>query len=508
MPDPKPYPAWLPLVAVLCNVLMALFGVGLMVSSGHLLSRSALHPESLLLLMPIITTVRFFGLGRAVLRYLERLFSHQVTLGRIESTRRKAMQQHLVHFTYRLLGPDRLDAVQTVQRDTESLQNRFLTVSVPQFTTWTVTLLVGLLLLSLVPGAALVWFAVSGAVLLVMPLVIRPLLQRLLQQVQEARHARSLQLRTQLQHATELRFLDLPISQKTSVLEDNIQKLESQLRGLQTSALLVREVMQGTALGLLLLQLLHSDLPVVWLSGIWLGVVAASDLQVAFLNSLTEQVRVSLIQWPQHSASDQPSMNNTGLNHTGAVLKVKLSEGQTFTLQPGGRIMLTGPSGCGKSTLLEKLLGFRELTSGEAVLDHQDLSGLAGREKLFSWSPQEPQLQDATVQENLGSWNAALLESLHLPADLRPDTLLGETGRHLSGGEMARLQVLRALLREAPFLLLDEPTAHLDPGSALQTIQTIEQAAGNRAMLVISHDPELFGSHWQKVDWIPRQSLK
>ncbi|WP_034339518.1 ATP-binding cassette domain-containing protein [Deinococcus misasensis] len=484
------------ILAVMSSVLMALLGVGLMTSSGYLLSRAWERPETILLLMPIVTTVRFFGIGRAALRYAERLMSHEVTLQRIETTRLQVMRSFLVNSTYRLLGKERHDQLESIRRDTEILQNRFLTVTLPAVVVWTVTVLggVGLFLIVGTQGA-LLWSGVAFLMLVVLPFWIRRNLFPLAQSLQTLRHQRSQQHRLQLAHKIELRFLNLPLEQQTETLDAQIRMLEVQIKRVQTTALVVRELALGGTLAFLLWQIALSQVPEVWMAGLWLGLVAASDVQVAFLNSVTEQVKVTLIRLPE------PAPEQLQTAPTGETLAFVLPSGAQVTVKPGDRILITGPSGAGKSTLFEKLLGFRPLEAREATLDGQDLSGNTSRGELFAWAPQEPYLLDASLQENLGGFDERLVQQLDLPEDLAPETLLGEGGRNLSGGEKARLQLLRALLRPSPFLLLDEPTAHLDARTAARTLKALDQSAGKRAVVVITHEPEGFGPQWKRVEF-------
>lgn len=484
------------ILAVLSSVLMALFGVGLMTSSGYLLSKAWERPETILLLMPIVTTVRFFGIGRAALRYAERLMSHEVTLQRIETTRLQVMRSFLVTSTYRLLGKERHDQLESIRRDTEILHNRFLTVTLPAVVAWTVAVLSGMGVFFIVgTQAALIWSVVALLMLVALPVWIRRNLLPLAQSLQTLRHQRSQQHRLQLAHKIELRFLDLPLEQQTGTLDAQIRMLEVQIKRVQTTALVVREMALGGTLAFVLWQIALSQVPEVWMAGLWLGLVAASDVQVAFLNSITEQVKVNLIRLPE------PAPEQLQTAPTGETLSFVLPSGAQVTVKPGDRILITGPSGVGKSTLFEKLLGFRPLEAREATLDGQDLSESTSRGDLFAWAPQEPYLLDASLQENLGGFDANLVQQLDLPADLAPETLLGEGGRNLSGGEKARLQLLRALLRPSPFLLLDEPTAHLDAHTAARTLKALDQRAGKRAVVVITHEPEGFGPQWKRIDF-------
>ncbi len=94
----------------------------------------------------------------------------------------------------------------------------------------------------------------------------------------------------------------------------------------------------------------------------------------------------------------------------------------------------------------------------------------------------EPELWGALGRAQLGDWVASLPEGL--------DTLVGEDGRRLSGGQRQRLTIARALLSEAPVLVLDEPTAHLDRETAEAVIGDAFEAAGDRSVLLITHRDE------------------
>ncbi len=149
----------------------------------------------------------------------------------------------------------------------------------------------------------------------------------------------------------------------------------------------------------------------------------------------------------------------------------------TLTVQPGETVALTGPSGCGKSTLLSVVLGLRLPDAGIVRLGGVDLADLDlddWRDHL-AWVPQRPHLFARTVVENVrlgrpdasDAHVAAALDAAGLTEVVRRlphgvDTRLGEGGAGLSAGERQRLALARAFVRNAPLLLLDEPTASLD----------------------------------------------
>lgn len=174
----------------------------------------------------------------------------------------------------------------------------------------------------------------------------------------------------------------------------------------------------------------------------------------------------------------------------------------TFTLRRGQRIALVGPSGAGKSTVAALLLRFLEPAAGAITVEGQPLAAFPAElwRRQIAWVPQRPHLFNATVAENIrlgrpeaddaAVERAARLAGLHETLRALPQgyaTPLGEQGARLSGGEAQRLALARALLREAPLLILDEPTAHVDPVQAAELEATLLALSGRPAILWIAH---------------------
>ncbi len=184
-------------------------------------------------------------------------------------------------------------------------------------------------------------------------------------------------------------------------------------------------------------------------------------------------------------------------------------QGLTLRVDGGSRVALVGPSGSGKSTALAALLGFVAPSAGTMTIGGRPSSEV-GREEwrsTFSWLPQRPYLFGASLADNLrlGAPEATddmLLEVLgsvglsdlvaHLPGSL--DTVLGQDGLTLSAGERQRVALARALLRPAPILLLDEPTASLDTDTAARISQAIAPWLESRTVIVAAHAPVLLPS--------------
>jgi thiol reductant ABC exporter CydD subunit len=178
----------------------------------------------------------------------------------------------------------------------------------------------------------------------------------------------------------------------------------------------------------------------------------------------------------------------------------------SLRLAPGEHVALIGASGAGKSTLAALLLRLLDPDAGAVRCDDIDLRDVdpaAWRSRL-AWVPQRPTIFAATLADNirLGAPDAPAeaVRAAIASAALDPvvaslpdgvDTRIGEGGRRLSAGEAQRVALARAFLRDAPLLVLDEPTAHLDTENARTVAAAIERLAAGRTALLIVHDPEL-----------------
>ena len=174
----------------------------------------------------------------------------------------------------------------------------------------------------------------------------------------------------------------------------------------------------------------------------------------------------------------------------------------TFDLQPGASLAIVGPSGAGKSTIANLLFRFWEYESGEIRLGGESLKLLNQDEvrKRCALVSQNSYFFNASIRENLRvarpSVSQAEMESATRAAYIHEfivnlpkgyDTFIGEQGIRLSGGERQRLAIARALLKDVPILILDEPTANLDPITERQVLDTLFDVIRGRTSLLISH---------------------
>src|SRR5580700_1111907 len=181
---------------------------------------------------------------------------------------------------------------------------------------------------------------------------------------------------------------------------------------------------------------------------------------------------------------------------------VPVLEDVSFQIDPGRICAVVGASGAGKSTIADLLLRFYDPDSGAISIDGRDLRNLRLRDlrKQVALVEQTPFLFHATIRENIAYGNpAATLDELRASArsaaiddfiqtlPLGYDTVIGERGCTISAGERQRIALARALLRNPSILIMDEPTAALDPGSEAAIARALSQARHTRTVILITH---------------------
>ncbi len=174
----------------------------------------------------------------------------------------------------------------------------------------------------------------------------------------------------------------------------------------------------------------------------------------------------------------------------------------TFDLRPATSLAIVGPSGAGKSTLANLLLRFWDYNSGDITL---------GAESLKVYEQDEVRAKIGLVSQNTYFFNTTVFENLRfarrrvtreeveaaaksaqihefiLSLPKGYDTMIGEQGLRLSGGERQRLAIARAIIKDAPILILDEPTANLDPLTEKQVLETLYALMKKKTSLLITH---------------------
>nr|WP_321462015.1 thiol reductant ABC exporter subunit CydC [uncultured Cohaesibacter sp.] len=175
----------------------------------------------------------------------------------------------------------------------------------------------------------------------------------------------------------------------------------------------------------------------------------------------------------------------------------------SLVVEPGERVAIIGPSGVGKSSIINALVGFWPLTGGEILIDGQPHSRFTAESlrSHFAVAPQKPHLFNSTLKGNLLVANPdateAMLQKVLDQVQLSDfvssepegiETFVGEAGGTLSGGQIRRLSIARALLSPAPILVLDEPGEGLDPQMERDILNRILDEETGRSILLITHN--------------------
>ena len=516
-------------LSVLLGVLTVGSNVGLMGTSAFLISSAALHPE-LGALQVAIVGVRFFGITRGVFRYAERLTSHDVTfrlLARLRTWFFRALEP---------LAPARLmeyrsgDLLARIVSDVESLENFYVRGLAPPLVAAVVaagmTVFFGLFDLRL----AWVYLAFMLLLGIGLPLLMGTLSSRPGIETVARRAVLQSRLVDGIQGLADILAFGRGGTWSKGLLSDGTACNQTQTKLGSLSG--ISNALTIVLVNLGMLTILILAIPVVsggHVTGVMLGVLTLSalagfeaviplapaaqtissslqsarrlfavvDAAPAVLDLVGED-RVSLA--PEFGGNHELLISNLSFTYPGQ--PVPTLQEITFRLPPGKRIAIVGPSGAGKSTLINLLLRFWDYSQGGILLDGHDFHEYTQDHirGLFSVISQRSYFFNDTIRRNLllarpaatGSelQDAAQIAHIHdfivgLPHGY--DTIIGERGFRLSGGERQRLAIARAILKNAPLFLLDEPTANLDPLTERQFLETLFMQARTQSLLLITH---------------------
>ena len=177
-------------------------------------------------------------------------------------------------------------------------------------------------------------------------------------------------------------------------------------------------------------------------------------------------------------------------------------QGISFTIEDGESVLLVGPSGSGKSTIAKLIAGFWDVTSGSITLGGQDLKRVPLKQLYdqVAFVSQDNYLFDECIRENIRMGRPAatdaeveaVAKAAGCDAFIRSlehgyDTVVGGGGAHLSGGERQRIAIARAMLKDAPIVVLDEATAYIDPENEAVVQQAVGKLVAGKTVLVIAH---------------------
>lgn len=498
--------------------------VALMGTSAWLISTAAIATSVADLGVAVVGT-RFFGISRGLFRYAERLVSHDVTFRLLSRLR--------VWFYEKLepLAPARLmeyragDLLARVVGDVETLENFYVRVVSPPLTAVLIGIGVAFFLGSFGLPLALAFLGFFLSLGLLLPLLAQVISRRPAVDSINLRSDLHVRLVDGIQGMADLlaygrasqRFDEVAAN---GVNYGNAQRRMARVTGIHSGlttllvqmgmwtvlVLAIPPVHAGTIAGpmlasltLLTLASFEAVMPLPLAAQMWNATREAArrlfevvDTQPVVVDSPTvrgEPITEYQLQITDLSFS-YPNQSTPALQHV------------SFDLQQGRSIAIVGPSGAGKSTLASLLLRFWEYSLGDIRLGRESLKAYGQdqvREKIGLVS-QSTYFFNTSVYQNLrfarrkstqedveSATKAAQIHDFILSLPRGYETLIGEQGLRLSGGERQRLAIARAILKDAPILILDEPTANLDPLTEQQVLETLFDLMRRKTSLLITH---------------------
>ncbi|HKH36909.1 MAG TPA: thiol reductant ABC exporter subunit CydC [Rubrobacter sp.] len=518
----RPY-WWRVLLGVLLGVATVASNVGLLATAAYVISAAAVVPFLVLLTVPVYL-VRLFSVSRAVSRYAERLVSHEVTFRLLAELRTRFFIRLAPLAPTRLLKYRSGDLLVRIVKDVEELQNVYLHSFSPVAVALAVCALASLALFTFDATMAFVALGFLAATGVGVPFLVRALSKGL--------GRRQLRLRAEL----DARIVD-DVQGVQDILafgregreRREISAINSKLGRVQRRMALVtglQNALGDLMMNLALVAVLIFAIPLVKageMDGVFLAFVAlvvigsfeaVAPLGAAFQvlgRSVGAGERLFEITDSEPQVTDPPEPLSLPQDGTLALDRVCFryeEDGSpalrdvSFVLRPGSRVAVVGPSGSGKSTLVGLILRFWDPDSGEIRLGGRDVQEYSQEDlrSRIGVVSQDTHVFNDTVRNNLlladpeaddASLHRAIREA-HL-ADLVEglpgglDGYVGEQGQRLSGGERQRLAVARALLKDAPLLVLDEATANLDTVTERELLGTIRELMRGRTTLQITH---------------------
>src|SRR6516164_1906973 len=525
------------ILAVLAGAAATGCGVALLAVSGFLLARASLHP-SIVAISVAVVAVRGLSVGREMFRYGERLASHDVAF-RVLADVRVRIYRRLARLAPAGLHEFRSgDLLARLVSDVDTTQEVFLRGIEPPLTAFLVgagAVTACLLILAPAGGALAAGLLIAGVLV---PWLAAARARLAARRSAPARGEFTAVFTDLVAGAADLHAFgaaDAALAQAADA-EDRLAELarrDASASGLGAGLSIAAAGLTVWAVLLLAVAATGSGtLTRVPLAVVTLTVLAAFEAVTALPAAAIQlgQARTSAARLTAVADTSDPVRDPAApLPLPAGPVRVRLRgacvryepggplalDGVDLDLVPGCRVALIGPSGAGKSTVAAVLLRFCELSGGTATLGGAVESELAERGAVLSayaaddvrtvigGCAQDPHIFDTTIAANLRLARPAAtqeqLDGAAARAGLLPwieslplgwDTPVGAHGAAISGGQRQRLALARALLADPPLMVLDEPTAHLDPDSRRALTADILTVTQGRATLLITHDLE------------------
>ncbi|MEU5861391.1 thiol reductant ABC exporter subunit CydC [Nonomuraea sp. NPDC047529] len=501
--------------AVLAGAAADLAGLGLIAAAAWLITRAAQQPSLAALSVAIVAT-RAFATGKGVFRYAERLTGHDVALRAQAGTRERLYEA--------LVPPQRprhggADLLSRMVDDTEAVQDLLVRALLPAaaaLLTGLAAVVIGLFVLPVTALVLVAGLVVAGVLL---PAATAAAARRWSARIAPARAALAARVADLVHGSADLAAYGAGERALSGALaaDESLAALERRQSRVHAAALAVGTLAQGltvaaivllaqgagagsVATAVLALTALVSFEPVLPLAaaGERMAGITAAIRRLREVRAAAPAVTEPAAPAPVPSTPLTVEVEGLVVRHPGATRPAL--DGVSLRLTPGRRVAIVGPSGAGKSTLLAALMRLVEPESGSVRVNGADLRDLSGDDvrTLMTGLTQDPYIFRTTLRDNLRLAGpdadderlaAAVREARLGPWVERTgwDAELGEDGRTVSGGQLQRLALARALLYDPPVLLLDEPAEALDEETADRLMADLLDVIRDRTTVLVTH---------------------
>lgn len=555
------------ILSLFMGTFTVLSSIGMFSTSSVLISKAALHPD-VLDLMILIVGVRFFGISRGTFRYLERIFSHDTTFRVLSSVRKWFYKNFEDTYSENNKAYRKGDIYSKIASDVDSLKEYYLRGVYPLIIAILTGIITAVFLSYFNKIISYYYILIYFFCGIILPLVLFIFNTKLIEKESEIKKELNLILLDVLKGILEVTIYSMKeeFNYKFNLLNNKLSKIQKKKNLIATAEDNIHALF--VSLGMVMSLLVAAPLVVEnKLSGIYyamlpLAIMASFEallqipsilykLQIAhnagnnilsiIENSEIDRFNSFKTHTPQKSNTTFNnnftailSKNNSNNNERDSFLSYTSSSGHIFikkeldnynlsvenlsvynknsgnfiikelffNLPYGKKIGIVGLSGSGKSSILKTLMGFMKFQKGDIKLGDISYDKLALDEirKVYTYVEQNPYIFNTTIKENLLIANTevdeySIIDALkkvqilnlikELPEGL--DTLLGEYGSKVSGGEKQRLAIARALLKDSKIVLLDEPTASLDVGLEKKVIDSIHDAIKDKSCIWVTH---------------------
>ncbi|MGL3362744.1 heme ABC transporter ATP-binding protein/permease CydC [Salmonella enterica] len=516
---------WMLTLGIALAILTLLASIGLLTLSGWFLSASAIAGfagiYSFNYMLPA-AGVRGAAITRTAGRYFERLVSHDATF---------RVLQHLRIYTFSKLLPlspaglaryQQGELLNRIVADVDTLDHLYLRVISPLVGAFVVIMIVTLGLSVLDVTLAITLGGIMLLTLFIMPPVFYRAGKNTGQNLTHLRGQYRQQLTSWLQGQAELTIFGASKRYRAQMEATELQWHEAQRRQSELTALSQALMLLIGALAVMLMLWMASGgvggntqpgalialfvfcalaafeaLAPVTGAFQHLGQVIASALRIT---ELTEQKPEVTFPQAETPAPEKVTLTLRDVSFRYPDQPINALNALSLQANPGEHVAILGRTGCGKSTLLQLLTRAWDPQQGEILLNDLSLSSLSesALRRTISVVPQRVHLFSATLRDNLllaapNASDEALSDMLrrvgleNLLEDSGLNSWLGEGGRLLSGGELRRLAIARALLHDAPLMLLDEPTEGLDATTESEMLELLADVMREKTVLMVTH---------------------